>query len=151
MAGLRIEISSLFAGTAPAAAIAAVIEDEHADAGCQQRLTHVKAMANVARVTMAKEHREGCARRIRVARKKPSIQVDTVFGLEPNVLKRPAQFSAGCGENTVGMINLRMFKPAQHKNKKQTDCQQPGDCLKSFSPLLHRISECHKQSRETTS
>src|SRR6266481_6152177 len=144
MSGLGIEIRALFSGAATAAAIAAIIEHEYADAGFQQRPAHVQAVANIPGVAMAQEHSEGHARRICVSREKPAVQFDAVFGFEPDVFEGPAQFSAGCSEETVGMINLGMFKPAQHNEKEQENCQQFGEYLQCFSPLLHRKPGCIK-------
>ena len=50
-------------------------------------------------------------------RKKPGVEVDVVLRLKPKVFERPAKFSTGRNEDAIRMINLVVFKPAQHGNE----------------------------------
>src|SRR5438093_13571714 len=75
--------------------------------------------------------------RIRAAREKPAVQLDSVAGFEKNILEWPAKLGAASGEDLGGLINLAMFEPTQHDENQQTRQKQPDEKRDSFARQLH--------------
>ena len=81
-------------------------------------------MADVAAVSVANEDGQVRARRVGVGGEEPAVQFDAVTRLESDILERPAELGPGRTQGAVRVIDLIMFKPAQHDENEQTAEQQ---------------------------
>src|SRR5437867_571406 len=77
------------------------------------------------------------ARRIRVTREKPAMQLDSIARFEKNVLEWPPKLGAANSEDLRGLIDLAMFEPTQHDENQQTRQKQPDEKRYSFARQLH--------------
>ena len=93
-------------------------------------------MADVARIAMTNQGDQAGSGGVLVAGKEPAMELSAVGSFEPRVLERPAQFLAGGDQIPIGLIDLAMFKPAQHDKKKDKSSQQ-GD--NSINPVARRL------------
>src|SRR5436190_10706439 len=149
MRRLCVEISALLAGSSLAPTVAPIIENEYTGAGFEQRGAVFEPMTDVPRVAVAEQINEVFARRGCVGGKKPAVQSNAIGSLKMNVLKRAAQFRPARLHLAVRLINLPMFKPAQHKiNNDQPEKQAgPSAAQTSWLPAGHARG-CHKCPRK---
>src|SRR2546425_9804582 len=126
MRRLSVEISALLAGSSLAPAVAAIIENENTGASFEQRGAVFDPMTDVARVAVAQQINEVFARGVCVGGKKPAVQSNAIGRLKMNHLQRPAQFAPARLQLAVRLINLPMFKPAQHKINDHQPKKQAG-------------------------
>src|SRR6266568_5628446 len=108
-------------------------------------------MTDVPHVAVAEQINEVFARRIRVCGKEPAVQSNAVGSLEVHVLKRAAQLAPACLQLAVRLINLAMFKPAQHKisNRQPKKQAGPSAAQTSWLPAGH-TQDCHEHSRKAS-
>ena len=108
-------------------------------------------MTDVAGVAVTKQVNEVLTRRVLVRGKKPAIQPQSVRSLKRNVLERAAQLAPVRVPLARRLINLTMFKPAQHKinNRQQNQwTNHPHDALLSFASA--HAEECHARRRKAS-
>ena len=103
----------------------------------------IEPMTDVSRVAVAEQVNIVPARRIRVGGKEPAVQRQTVGRPKSNVLEWAPQFAAARLQFAVRVINLSMFKPAQHRiydrNKNQRTDGRRGPSLLS---AVRQALEC---------
>jgi hypothetical protein len=75
----------------------------------------IKAMADVPGVAVTDQKNQMDTPRFLVGGKKPPVQSDSIRRPKIDILKRAAQFAAIRFHHSVWLINLMMFKPAQHR------------------------------------
>src|SRR2546426_11037149 len=151
MRRLCIEISAFLAGPSLAPAVPAIIENENTRPGLEQRGTVFEPMTDVPRVAVAEQMNEVSARRVCVGGKKPAVQSNTIRSLKVKVLKRAAQFAPARLQLAVWLINLAMFKPAQHKINDHQPKEQagPSAAQTSWLPVGH-AQGCHTRRRKAS-
>ena len=131
MSGLRVAIRSLFTRPAFAAAITTIIKIENTRARFEQRRDVVEPVTDVPRIAVTEQINEVFARRIVLGGEEPAVQLQPVGGLKIDVLERTSQFAAVRFHFAVRLINLTMFKPAQHKIKNRQRNEQTYDLCDS--------------------
>src|SRR6266852_9000858 len=94
-------------------------------------------MTDIATDTMTKQHNQVRARGVRISRKEPPIQPNSIAGLKINILKRPAQFGSAGLYGPARVINLAVFKPAEHYGYNQARSQKHQDLQLPPRPSLH--------------
>ena len=144
MRRLAVQIRAVLARSSFASAVAAIIEDENARAGFEQRRDVLEPMTDVPGVAVTNQVNEVFTRRVLVRGKKPAIQPQSVRGLKMNVLERAAQLATVRFHLARRLINLTMFEPAQHKiNNRQQNEQSNDFCGSSRRPAVGHGKKCH--------
>ena len=141
MRTLRVTIRALFIRAPFAAAVAAIIENKNVRTGFDQRRAVIEPMTDVPGVAVTHQIGQMAARRIGVSWKIPAVQFDAVSRGKMNVFKRTAQFTGICVQSAIRLINLSMFKPAQHKLYEQESGQQANP----FHPRMFSLRSGHSQ------
>ena len=128
----RVAIGPRLAGPAAAAAVAAIVEQQHVEPGGAQQRGVQHAVADVARVAVAQQHVR--ARRATAGRHPPAVQPLTVLGLDRHVLERQAGLGR-CREDLALREEQQGVHQASHQRARavrhgrspaaSTTCAQP--------------------------
>src|SRR5262245_6131522 len=111
----------------------------------------VEPMADVPCVAVTEQVNEVFARRVRVRGKKPSVQSNAIGRLKVNVLKEAAQFAPARFQLAVRLINLAMFKPAEHKRNDRQPEKYAAPSAAQTSPLpVGHAQGCHTRRRKAS-